>query len=102
VKKKIKLKSFNSSVGILSVGTQKEMFGRLEELEVSIPQSEFCPLGRKTGKPTGKDAISFNSSVGILSVGTNFTLEIRIKAGQFQFLSRNSVRWDRLARGHSR
>ena len=38
---------FNSSVGILSVGTNDG--GREEEsrFSVSIPQSEFCPLGRR-------------------------------------------------------
>ena len=40
------------------------------DTQVSIPQSEFCPLGRLTVvKPRGV-------------------------FGAFQFLSRNSVRWD--------
>jgi len=74
---------------------------RIDELErkasVSIPQSEFCPLGPAGLLPIIIRSHSFNSSVGILSVGT-----YRRPGGggplvsqpQFQFLSRNSVRWD--------
>ena len=37
---------FNSSVGILSVGTREALYpGNLIQSDVSIPQSEFCPLG---------------------------------------------------------
>ena len=87
---------FNSSVGILSVGT--ESIGLYNHLSnrvsipqsefcplghdarglsvqidgeiVSIPQSEFCPLGLRRRRCRSLRAISFNSSVGILSVGT--------------------------------
>ena len=37
--------SFNSSVGILSVGTRNDVLSPGELIRVSIPQSEFCPLG---------------------------------------------------------
>ena len=37
---------FNSSVGILSVGTKLQQGGTAEMPKVSIPQSEFCPLGQ--------------------------------------------------------
>ena len=62
---------FNSSVGILSVGTDWQLLNEIER-EVSIPQSEFCPLGpkRSTSEPSPR-TVSFNSSVGILSVGTS-------------------------------
>ena len=39
-------------------------------------------------------ATCFNSSVGILSVGTSLIDRALIIAYEFQFLSRNSVRWD--------
>ena len=38
---------FNSSVGILSVGTNHSQSNPQEAYDVSIPQSEFCPLGRR-------------------------------------------------------
>ena len=61
---------FNSSVGILSVGTLYELLlPKLFEF-VSIPQSEFCPLGLSCA------ALPASS------------------IPKFQFLSRNSVRWD--------
>ena len=41
-----------------------------ENPKVSIPQSEFCPLGPYLGLDGGGDLVGFNSSVGILSVGT--------------------------------
>jgi len=39
-------------------------------LSVSIPQSEFCPLGPRAGDAHLFGLSRFNSSVGILSVGT--------------------------------
>jgi len=63
-------RSFNSSVGILSVGTQT------------------------TQRPTQKTWGGFNSSVGILSVGTMLPVRSLNEIARFQFLSRNSVRWD--------
>ena len=91
---------------------------------VSIPQSEFCPLGLTTKSVTDTHAASFNSSVGILSVGTGYggseayhenlvsipqsefcplglgAAEFGLVwAWMFQFLSRNSVRWDETKRG---
>jgi len=63
--------SFNSSVGILSVGTIFHHTFNVQILNVSIPQSEFCPLGPCEGcQNTIAAHKSFNSSVGILSVGT--------------------------------
>jgi len=110
---------FNSSVGILSVGTCRILSGIIGGLGVSIPQSEFCPLGHDWRAVTRPGPRSFNSSVGILSVGTpirntlkspSFAVSIpqsefcplgpperptaRDPDRQFQFLSRNSVRWD--------
>jgi len=39
---------------------------------VSIPQSEFCPLGHWVPEDVSYEMLaSFNSSVGILSVGTD-------------------------------
>jgi len=61
---------------------------------VSIPQSEFCPLGREQVVEIGADITGFNSSVGILSVGTYPGPRTSPKGCEFQFLSRNSVRWD--------
>ena len=111
---------FNSSVGILSVGTwiwchckivpwivsipQSEFcplglwlaaWRGAPGAEVSIPQSEFCPLGPSTRPLAGESHPRFNSSVGILSVGTSEVDGMSAKASDlFQFLSRNSVRWD--------
>ena len=62
---------FNSSVGILSVGTTAALDAVARQITVSIPQSEFCPLGR------------LSACDGVVGI-----------AGMFQFLSRNSVRWD--------
>ena len=63
---------------------------------VSIPQSEFCPLGlHRIWYGQGRRAgACFNSSVGILSVGTKQTVRCSLFIFLFQFLSRNSVRWD--------
>ena len=61
---------FNSSVGILSVGTFIVAIIRYMQTVVSIPQSEFCPLGHSTRNRRRRSFDSFNSSVGILSVGT--------------------------------
>ena len=38
--------------------------------DVSIPQSEFCPLGPHYEAVEDWQGVGFNSSVGILSVGT--------------------------------
>ena len=49
-------------------------------MEVSIPQSEFCPLGLWI-YARGIDAgACFNSSVGILSVGTSALAGMRVIA----------------------
>jgi len=64
------VRCFNSSVGILSVGTMPLILGVFDEIQVSIPQSEFCPLGRCRAAHIRRRGESFNSSVGILSVGT--------------------------------
>jgi len=87
---------------------------------VSIPQSEFCPLGLSARLNGGRLFNCFNSSVGILSVGTRgwrrdaevLVQPVSIPQSEFcplgrdchsvtpisirwfQFLSRNSVRWD--------
>jgi len=140
-----KIYCFNSSVGILSVGTTVDGVDPEGVLDVSIPQSEFCPLGLVemiadriikrgfnssvgilsvgTAEPTppaSQRQTGFNSSVGILSVGTSpprrgkthhhrvsipqsefCPLGLRSLRGRrmtkirFQFLSRNSVRWDK-------
>jgi len=86
---------FNSSVGILSVGTKAAAHTGFDPPVVSIPQSEFCPLGR-TGQSRPRNRQErFNSSVGILSVGTwRRRPAAGINSRMFQFLSRNSVRWD--------
>jgi len=72
-------------------------FGRFTTgslLIVSIPQSEFCPLGLPERRSIIQLFLSFNSSVGILSVGTSIPGGEGREHGRFQFLSRNSVRWD--------
>ena len=113
--------SFNSSVGILSVGTRIKIYPAFIKYHVSIPQSEFCPLGQNVIRSNqGHNGmfqflsrnsvrwdrehcrralrighLSFNSSVGILSVGTpQRPGKKESKNRLFQFLSRNSVRWD--------
>ena len=65
---------FNSSVGILSVGTWHSKLNAYRLESVSIPQSEFCPLG--------PERFEF----------------VMTPEEKFQFLSRNSVRWDRKPR----
>ena len=87
--------------------------------KVSIPQSEFCPLGPLASQlahhlpelfqflsrnsvrwdlvcddPALENILRFNSSVGILSVGTTQHSVGFLGYPLFQFLSRNSVRWD--------
>ena len=66
----VDLPGFNSSVGILSVGTYIWKRQRNDKTAVSIPQSEFCPLGLSPGLVGIAHERCFNSSVGILSVGT--------------------------------
>jgi len=63
-------KRFNSSVGILSVGTGLRSEWLHSIFFVSIPQSEFCPLGHGQMILAQLKFTGFNSSVGILSVGT--------------------------------
>jgi len=90
--------SFNSSVGILSVGTKKNLRALDIQLRVSIPQSEFCPLGPLRRQGITFRVLGFNSSVGILSVGTASHGRGQMShTYRFQFLSRNSVRWDSTA-----
>ena len=86
---------FNSSVGILSVGTCQGQ--RIPK----PPSQKFQFLSRNSVRwdllDTRRiviDAYGFNSSVGILSVGTGAQLYYSDDRWEFQFLSRNSVRWD--------
>ena len=65
---------FNSLVGILSVGTDD----RVDHAMVNYS--------------------SFNSLVGILSVGTRYKRWLAYSFDVFQFLSRNSVGWNRARR----
>ena len=62
--------------------------------DVSIPRSEFCPLGRIAVPGLLFEILSFNSSVGILSIGTYMQLNMHRILSVFQFLGRNSVHWD--------
>jgi len=64
-------------------------------VDVSIPQSEFCPLG------PGDDYLSALSVANVsipqsefCPLGQEDARFILPIATQFQFLSRNSVRWD--------
>ena len=66
----LKATCFNSSVGILSVGTSRLYILYINVAIVSIPQSEFCPLGHERLSLAPTLVPCFNSSVGILSVGT--------------------------------
>ena len=90
---------FNSSVGILSVGTRRRMAFSYLAVGVSIPQSEFCPLGRGEwpALAPGRHGVSIPQSefcpLGLTLPSRYLWLLTRSK---FQFLSRNSVRWDLL------
>ena len=117
-------RGFNSSVGILSVGTRPG--ARLQPLRRSFNSSVgILSVGTKPAKPNILNIVSFNSSVGILSVGTSIKSiieviplcfnssvgilsvgtpgeqRIAVLVHQFQFLSRNSVRWDPSGQGSS-
>ena len=86
----LRLGCFNSSVGILSVGTQPRAAVRPLRRIVSIPQSEFCPLGPGCGWGAIRNGWCFNSSVGILSVGTralttNSHITLRVSIPQSEF-----------------
>jgi len=61
---------------------------------VSIPQSEFCPLGLTPLSPTNKSAIVSIPQSEFCPLGRGFVPLMEFKFIQFQFLSRNSVRWD--------
>jgi len=62
---------------------------------VSIPQSEFCPLGRpqRAGDNWLRVSVSIPQSE-FCPLGHSTTRWIVARDGVFQFLSRNSVRWD--------
>jgi len=64
-------------------------------MEVSIPQSEFCPLGLIIGplKEDGKFVVSIPQSE-FCPLGRRKICQCRTSFFLFQFLSRNSVRWD--------
>jgi len=87
--------SFNSSVGILSVGTsnmQSDSIGTFPGFNSSVGILSVGTYNHTSYPSVGR---CFNSSVGILSVGTRRWLRRRRRFLGFQFLSRNSVRWDR-------
>jgi len=63
---------------------------------VSIPQSEFCPLGRCAGMSpcfSVEDGVSIPQSE-FCPLGPGWRPGATRPARRFQFLSRNSVRWD--------
>ena len=116
-------KSFNSSIGILSVRTRTSPAATASGSVVSIPRSEFFRFGRarrirdvvRNGgfqfldrNSFGSDsplaeglcdaAGRFNSSIGILSVRTRRQSERRTATERFQFLDRNSFGSDHQAR----
>jgi len=87
---------FNSSVGILSVGTDGAEVG--EGVHTRFNSSVGILSVGTTMAPAQVDVEwnCFNSSVGILSVGTTLIPPAPGSMPMFQFLSRNSVRWDLL------
>ena len=91
----LSVERFNSSVGILSVGTKK---CRRQSLRLPCFNSSVGILSVGTWLTSVHAPIllpCFNSSVGILSVGTTIPVSIHATDdATFQFLSRNSVRWD--------
>ena len=87
--------SFNSSVGILSVGTYLFLNRRDLISHVSIPQSEFCPLGLGAQAGSGESPPQFQFlSRNSVRWDTDYAATYAKDVGGFQFLSRNSVRWD--------
>ena len=111
--------SFNSSVGILSVGTEHPVPGmtwrqwfqflsrnsvrwdlvRLTNCRVcewvSIPQSEFCPLGLQPPQRLLCQKYSFQFlSRNSVRWDPSIRYDSPLLRSRFQFLSRNSVRWD--------
>ena len=88
-------KCFNSSVGILSVGTSVSRGITSLEKRVSIPQSEFCPLGHGEGVVPMNDIkfVSIPQSEFCPLGRLPLLLQTQV-LHTFQFLSRNSVRWD--------
>jgi len=68
-------------------------------LDVSIPQSEFCPLGRPDLTPHLRNFLAFQFlSRNSVRWDVEAYIKDRVEDWAFQFLSRNSVRWDRIVR----
>jgi len=65
-------------------------------MEVSIPQSEFCPLGQPKIWPIALPTplVSIPQSE-FCPLGRALAPGDRDQTELFQFLSRNSVRWDK-------
>ena len=65
--------SFNSSVGILSVGTVAKAMRHIDAQRSFNSSVGILSLGTR-GRPPDRDHVGacFNSSVGILSVGTSW------------------------------
>ena len=69
--------------------------GHVVELPVSIPQSEFCPLGPEFGRyGTGTLMIVSIPQSEFCPLGLEYVIPKEDDRRKFQFLSRNSVRWD--------
>ena len=88
-------RGFNSSVGILSVGTCEGGAGSRPPGGVSIPQSEFCPLGHtELRRPHLRGFEVSIPQSEFCPLGLKHEIEFLENYWKFQFLSRNSVRWD--------
>jgi len=87
--------SFNSSVGILSVGTKRSGIRAFAWVRVSIPQSEFCPLGLESLAPQGLEMSVSIPQSEFCPLGRHGMSSRLPSSKGFQFLSRNSVRWDK-------
>ena len=67
-------------------------------LKVSIPQSEFCPLGRGCVDYLLRSLVVSIPQSEFCPLGLYMSCYCLSCLSSFQFLSRNSVRWDLAAR----
>ena len=77
------------------MGPQPAKSAKDEYLRVSIPQSEFCPLGLDQGRLANINVhrVSIPQSE-FCPLGLEVMPTLAANSVEFQFLSRNSVRWD--------
>jgi len=77
------------------LGRSRAHLGNARRDAVSIPQSEFCPLGHLPvlAKRLESNPVSIPQSE-FCPLGLAGKIVVRPGGVEFQFLSRNSVRWD--------